>query len=70
MKANTGVANVIFDAAARRFEGQVFLSENGERTVLRVSAPGHPGWPHRRIHTALVASAQALAKRGRGHAHS
>lgn len=58
MKATTGVVGVIFDAAARRYEGQVHLPQDGKPSILRVSAPGHPAWGYRRISSALIASAR------------
>lgn len=70
MDKHAGVAQVIFDAARRRFEGQVFMSEDGEKTVLSVSAPGHPSWGHRRIKQALIASAEFISGPGRPHARS
>ncbi|WP_172298695.1 hypothetical protein [Pseudoruegeria sp. HB172150] len=68
MQQTAGVSRVIYDAASRRYEGHVHLRRDGEARVLTVSAPGHPGWPHRRIADALIASAQTQPKAFR-HAH-
>lgn len=70
MNTTAGVANVVFDAASRRYEGQVHIAKDGTPMSLRISAPGHPAWPHRRIKAALIASAQAHQQNGASHARA
>jgi len=70
MTTNAGVTQVIFDPMRRRFKGQVVLPAASGRQILTVSAPGHPSWDHRRIQSALIASAQGKARREVAHART
>ncbi len=68
MTAIAGVDDVIFDPTTRRFIGQVHLSPTAGRRPLRISAPGHPAWSHRRISRALIAAATSQQKQERSDA--
>ena len=68
MTAIAGVDDVIFDPTTRRFIGQVHLFPKTGHRPLRISAPGHPAWGHRRISRALIAAAKVQQKQERSDA--
>ena len=59
MMTGPNIQNVAYDAARRRFIADIAMSASGKTRKMRVSAPGHPAWGHRRIVAALI---QAVAK--------
>lgn len=55
------IENVIYDAAQRRFMGQVRVGGPKNR-LFHISTPGHPAWGYRRIATAMAQKAYATFK--------
>lgn len=61
MEKTIRIDHVIYDAAERRFKGQVRIGGLAKEPY-HVSAPGHPSWGYRRITAALADKAHSTFK--------
>ncbi|MBJ3761381.1 hypothetical protein ILP92_01265 [Maribius pontilimi] len=57
------VTDVIYDARARKFRGQIRLSHTDLSAAIRVAAPGLQAWSHARIVDALIGEGARYVKR-------